>query len=359
MRLGPSVDPGTGGVSFAADDADGEPLRVWYHLRDFGDDPSFRAHGRRWVAQIPAPPVDRIQYLVVRRVPDDGEAMLLDPANPLTVPGVFGDHSVVELPGYRVPDWVVEMAQAVGDAGTGNPGWTAEPLHVDSGIAQTPVQGALMTPPGADPGEVLPLLVVHDGPEYARLAGLLDYLDWLGRRRESLRCRALLLQPVDRNLSYAASPAYTDALVRLAVPLARTMAPSVGPAVGVGASLGALALAHAAATHPGSFGGLFLQSGSFFLPLYDAHEKRFHHFDEVVAATAHLHSDPSPLTGVRVTMTAGLGEENLENNRALADRLCELDVDVRIEEGRDGHNHVAWRDLLQPALADLLVAVWG
>ena len=361
MRLGPSVDPGTGGVAFTADDRDGEPLRVWYHLRSFGDDPRFRTRDGRWVAEIPPPPVDRIQYLLVRRRPGDGEAMLLDPANPRTVAGVFGDHSVVELPGYREPGWVHEVAadRATGTTDSAGTGWAAQPLHVDTDVEGVSVHGQLLTPPGADAGDVLPLLVVHDGPEYARLAGLLDYLDWVGRRRGSLVCRVLLLQPDDRNLSYAASPDYTDALVRLAVPLARTMAPSIGPAVGLGASLGALALAHAAATHPGSFGGLFLQSGSFFLPRYDAHEKRFRHYDEVVAATAHLHSAPSPLTGVRVTITAGLGEENLENNRALAARLNDLGVAARINEGRDGHNHTAWRDLLHPGLADLMLEVWG
>jgi enterochelin esterase family protein len=364
MRLGPSVDPDTGCVAFVADDEGGEPLRVWYHLRRFADDPSFRKRSTRWVAEVPPPPVDRIQYLLVRRTPDAGEAMALDPANPLTVPGVFGDHSVIELPGYQEPDWVTEVeaarvAAAEVDTAEEDSAWTGEPLHVDTDVERVSVHGELMTPGGFDSGDVLPLLVVHDGPEYVRLVGLLDYLDWLGQRRESLRCRVLALQPDDRNRSYAASHAYTEALVRLAVPLARTMAPSVGPAVGLGASLGALALAHAAATHPGSFGGLYLQSGSFFLPRYDAHERRFGYFDDVVQATAHLHSAPSPLTGVRVTVTAGLGEENLENNEALAARLAELGVESRIVEGRDGHNHIAWRDLLHPGLEDLLTAVWG
>ena len=358
MRLGPSVDPSTGRVVFATDDDGGEPLRVWYHLRRFDDDPTFRRRGSEWVAAIPPPPVDRIQYLLVRRASGADESMLLDPANPLTVPGVFGDHSVVELPGYHEPNWVTEVAAAGTATSPEGAGWTGEPLHVDTDVEHVSVHGQLVTPPGFDAGDVLPLLVVHDGPEYVRLVGLLEYLDWLGGRRESLRCRVLLLQPDDRNRSYAASPDYTEALVRLAVPLARTMAPSVGPAVGLGASLGALALAHAAATHPGSFGGLCLQSGSFFLPRYDAHERRFAHYDHVVQATAHLHGDPSPLTGVRVTMTAGLGEENLENNQALAARLSEVGVEARILEGRDGHNHIAWRDLLHPGLEDLLTAVW-
>ncbi len=350
MASGPRVDPLTGAVRFVAAPRDGwVPERVWYHLRDFGDDPAFHRQGASWAAEIPAPPVDRIEYLLTLRDASGEQAMVLDPDNPTVVPGVFGDHSEVTLPGYRAPEWL----------GSRSPDWAAEPIRVDTVTPGVVVEGELLTPPGAGCGDVLPLLVVHDGPEYVRLVRLLDHLFWLTTQRESLRCRVLALQPEDRNLSYAASPDYTEALVRLAIPLARTMAPSVGPVVGVGASLGALALAHAAATHPGTFGGLLLQSGSFFLPRYDAHERRFRYYDQVVEATAHLHADPPPLTGTVVTLTAGTGEENLDNNRALAERLIGLGVRARIVEGRDGHNHVAWRDLLDPALADLLTAAWG
>lgn len=349
MQAGPQVDARTGAVRFAVAPVKGQvPQRVWYHLRAFGDDPRFRRNGRSWVAEIPPPPVDRMEYLLVVRDADGSEAMVLDPAARAAVPGVFGDHSEVLLPGYRPPEWLGEES----------PPWSAEPLDVGTDVEGTQIKGELLTPADSTDADVLPLLVVHDGPEYVRLVRLLDYLHWLAQRRDSLRCRVLALQPVDRNLSYAANDTYTEALVRLAIPLARTMAPSVGPIVGVGASLGALALAHGAATHPGTFGGLFLQSGSFFLPQHDAHEKRFRFYDEVVAATAHLHSSPPPLTGVEVTITTGLGEENLDNNRALAARLSGVGVETRIVEGRDGHNHIAWRDLLHPGLADLLSKVW-
>ena len=90
---GPSLDPRTGAVTFVVADTDGVvPHRVWYHLRDFGDDPTFRREDGRWVARVPAPPVDRIEYLLVVRT-TDGEATALDPANPLRVDGVFGELS--------------------------------------------------------------------------------------------------------------------------------------------------------------------------------------------------------------------------------------------------------------------------
>ena len=347
---GPSVDPATGTVTFVVDeDAGVTPAHLWYHLRDFGDDPAFHPRGGHWVATLPPPPVDRLEYRIVVREDDGTEAMLLDPRNPRQAPGVFGANSLLELPGYRPPEWL----------GTASPAWGPEPITVTTAVEGVVVQGDLLTPPGAGPDDLLPLLVAHDGPEYARLARLLDYLWWLGTDNPRLRCRALLLQPADRDLSYAASATYTDALVDQALPRARALAPTVGPVVGLGASLGALALAHAAATRPGTFGGLLCQSGSFFLPRFDAHEQRFRYYDRVVAAVADLHAAPATLDGVTVALTAGLGEENLENNRALAERLRALGVDADIVEGRDGHNYTAWRDLLHPTLKSLLGGLWS
>ena len=60
-----------------------------------------------------------------------------------------------------------------------------------------------------------------------------------------------------------------------------------------------------------------------------------------------------------IAQTSGLGEENLDNNRALDARLRKRGLDSSLTEGRDGHNYSAWRDLLDPALGDLLARVWG
>jgi enterochelin esterase family protein len=347
--MGPSRDPVTGALSFAAaDDPQARPVRVWYHLRAFGDDPTFHRDGATWVARVPAPPVDRLEYLLVVRTPDGAESMVLDPANPARVTGVFGDHSLLELPGYRAPGWL---------SSTSAP-WSAEPVSVRTEDAGLSVLGEVLTPPGHGATDALPLLVAHDGPELVRLARLLDLLDWAATREPAVRCRVLALQPVDRDRAYAASRQYTDALVDHALVEVRRRVPTTGPLVGLGASLGALALTYAAASHPGTFAGLMCQSGSFFLPRFDAHERRFSGYDRVVSVTADLHADPAQLAGVVVRLTAGLGEENLDNNRALAERLAGQGVDAQIAEGRDGHSYTAWRDLLDPTLPRLLAQCW-
>lgn len=341
LAPGPHLDPATGAVTFVVAAVPGvRPVRVWFHLRDFGADPVFRRRGSQWVATLPPPPVDRMEYLLVVRDRAGAEAMVVDPANPVVAPGVFGDHSVLTWPDYRPPAWLDHPAGA----------WSAEPFTVEAdGVTLT---GQLRTPDSVEAGTLGPLLVVHDGPEYARYARLLDHLD--GLAGSAPPWRVLLLHPTSRNADYSANPAYADALVTGLLP---TVGGGARPLVGVGASLGALALLHAAVRHPGTFDGLFLQSGSFFLPRFDAHEKRFEFFDRVVAFVAGFDVQPDRLRGLHLALTAGLGEENLDNNRALAARLSAHGVPTTLEVGRDGHNYTAWRDLLAPSLGRLLADV--
>ncbi|MEZ5114965.1 MAG: alpha/beta hydrolase-fold protein [Candidatus Nanopelagicales bacterium] len=351
---GPHLDPDGRAVTFVLPDEPGvTPTKVWFHLRDFGADPRFRRAGDRWVARIPRPPADRLEYLLDVHGPDGTGGLLVDPTNPRRVRGVFGDHSVVEFPGYHAPAWLPATPTPPAEQGS------LTPVEVRDPDADVTVTGAVWSPAGARDDDPLGLLVVHDGPEYADLAALLDHLRWLSRTDPALATRALLLQPVDRDRSYSASPAYARALVEELLPEVRAAFGTRGPTVGLGASLGALALLHAAATRPGSFGGLALQSGSFFQPRYDAHEARFRYYDRVVETIARLHASPQVLGGTVVGASCGTAEENLDNNRALVRRLRDKGVRATLTENRDGHNYTGWRDCLDPVLDGVLREVWG
>lgn len=346
LAPGPHVDPVSGALTFVVADEPGvRPLRVWYHLRDFGDDPTFRRCPEGWSASVPAPPVDRLEYLLVVAGADGTEQMVLDPANPARVPGVFGDHSVLELPAYRAPQWLASPPGA----------WETEPFRTRTPLELT---GLLCSPAGTDDEDELPLVAVNDGPEYARHARLLDYLAWLSARDPAQRCRALLLAPGERNREYSANPEYAAMLATVAIPQVRAQVATAGPVVAVGASLGALSLLHTAVTHPGTITGLFAQSGSFFLPAFDSHERRFPFYDQVIDFVARFDAEPSRLAGLHVSLTCGRGEENLENNEAMASRLSGLGVPTQWRTGRDAHGYVGWRDLLHPALPELMREVW-
>ena len=346
---GPQIDPRTGAVCFVLDyRPDERPASIWFHLRDFGADTRFRRRGRQWVATIPRPAVARMEYLVVFADQNGHEWMAPDPSNPLRARGAFGEHSLIEFPDYARPAWL-DHPDPVG---------TAEPFHAVDPATNVRIGGAVWTPAGFGSADPLPLLVVHDGPEYADLASLLRYTAHLARHDARLSCRVLLLQPEDRNRIYSASPAYSRLLTGLAIPQVRSVFATRDPLVGVGASLGALALTHAAVSSPGCFGGLFLQSGSFFRPIHDPQERRFRFYDRVVRFVDELHDRPDALAGLALSLTCGTGEENLTNNRALVERLQRHGLVVEFTQNLDGHNYTGWRDCLDPALAELLDRLW-
>src|SRR5262249_33270583 len=138
-------------------------------------------------------------------------------------------------------------------------------LPLGSRRLRTTLDALLWSAPETDPAEPLPLLLVHDGPEYARFSQLVRLLDHLADFREIPECRATPLPPpFDRNEMYSASARYANALAAELVPLVRAQAPTRRELVLMGASLGAVAALHAHWRNPGLVGGLFLQSGSFF-----------------------------------------------------------------------------------------------
>jgi enterochelin esterase-like enzyme len=297
-----------------------------------GDPPEFHRRGRSltWELELPRPVgVDRVEYLLELVHTDGRTELVTDPANPLAAPGPFGDKSVLELPGYRPPVWLDEEAEA----------GAVEPFAVRSRLLHADVEGRIWTSAGAETEGPLPLLVVHDGPEYAEFSGLTRMLDAAVAQLELPPMRAALLQPVRRNELVPALPPATSR-------------------VGMGASLGGLAMLHAHRVHPELFTGLFLQSGSFFRRELDGYERDFARFERIARFVGGVRRAREWRHPIPVTMTCGLGEENLGNNRAMRASLAGLGYPVDLVEHRDAHNWVSWRDVLEPHLTLLLERLW-
>src|SRR3954454_19104338 len=89
-------------------------------------------------------------------------------------------------------------------------------------------------PPAPD----APLLVAHDGPEYARYSALTRFLDVMSWEEQIPPLHAALIQPVDRDETYSASALYPGARVGERLPQLAQRVPH-GPRIGMGASLGA------------------------------------------------------------------------------------------------------------------------
>ena len=342
-------------VTFRLADPEGRlaGVRLVQDVRVPGDRLGFRRRGDQWELAIDRPPVQRMEYLLELRHPGGGTETVLDPGNPRLVAGAFGPKSVLEFPGYAPPGWLASPA----GQGTAAPGSVTE-AGVPARALDAVVAVRVWSPAGTRPGERLPLLVVHDGPEYDTLASLTRYLSagitghWLPR------LRAALLSPGPRDRWYSASARYARALCTTVLP-AITGRVATSVRVGMGTSLGALAMLHAHCRYPDTFDALFLQSGSFFLPRFDSHERSFPYYRRVVRFVTSVHDDGLPPRPVPAVLTCGVIEENLENNRLTVKTLRGSGYPATLHEVPDMHNYTAWRDAFDPCLTELLGRVTG
>jgi enterochelin esterase-like enzyme len=318
-------------------------VRLVQDVRIPGDQLGFHRSGDRWELVIERPPVNRMEYLLELRHQDGSTGTVLDPGNPQQVAGAFGPKSVLEFPGYTLPGWLSIAAE---------PGNVAD-VDVPVKALDAVVSARVWSPGGTRHDERLPLLVVHDGPEYDTLASLTHYLSagvaghWLPR------LRAALLSPGPRDRWYSANMAYARAVCTTVLP-AITGRVATSVRVGMGTSLGALAMLHAHCRYPDTFDALFLQSGSFFLPRFDSQERSFPYYRRVVRFVTDTHDGGLPPRPVPAVLTCGLIEENIENNRLMVKTLRGRSYPATLHEVPDMHNYTAWRDAFDPYLTELL-----
>ena len=318
-------------------------VRLQQDVRLPGELLGFERAGDEWVLTVPRPDVDRIEYAFEIQFEGGGSEWICDPGNPLRVGGAFGDKSVLEMPEYSAPKWL--------DAEP--PRGSKREVALPSRGLKHDVPAILWSAHNSDDEAALPLLVVHDGPEYDALASLTLFLDAMVDDGRLPPMRAALLAPVDRNESYAASAPYSRALALGLVPALHKLLPT-SVTLGMGASLGGLAMLHCQRAHPGTFAGLYLQSSSFFHRLLDEQESSFGRFQRVTAfVESVLRAGPAP-EPVPIVMTCGLIEENVENNRLMTRSLAAQGYDTRLVENRDVHTYVGWRDTFDPNLVDLV-----
>lgn len=332
---------------FGVEDAD----RAWIRVSLDCDDAvpgrrRFRRTADGWGLVLPRPALDRLEYRLLVTAADGTTAVICDPGNPNRVATAFGERSVALLPGYRAPAWLRTAARR----------GRLTPLDFRTeGLGDLPI--TVWSPTGLTRRTPAPLLVVHDGPEYARLAGLTTYAAAMVADGELPPFRAALLHPLQRDAWYSANPEYVAAEVGALDAIGAAFAVR-DPPVAMGASLGALtALLVAVAAQP-RFGGAFLQSGSFFTPELDEQERSYPYFTRIAAAVGDMAGSAPTTHPLVVGMTCGELEENHADNLAMAEALRALGHDVCFESRADLHNYTAWRDALDPGLSDVLRQVW-
>jgi len=306
----------------------------------------FRRDGTGWVLDLPRPGVQRLEYRLAVARGDEVE-VVLDPANAVSVPTAFGDRSVLELPGYAPPWWLSAPTVEGRQEALSLAGETA---------AAVPV--TVWSPVALPDDEPAPLLLVHDGAEYDRLARITTYCGALMAGGRLPSHRVALAHPVMRDAWYSGSPQYLRTIAEAGLDRLGERYAVRGPVVVVGASLGGLTALLLGLLAAPRVGGVYAQSGSFFQVRHDDSERGYRYFGRIsrsVQTVLDMRHAEHPLV---VGMSCGALEENVANNRDMATALRRAGHQVTLREVPDLHNYTAWRDALEPGLTDVLARAW-
>ncbi|GIF64822.1 hypothetical protein Ais01nite_28570 [Asanoa ishikariensis] len=305
----------------------------------------FDYRDQAWLLDVPAPAAWRLEYQLKLRHLDGREEWVNDPANPARVGGAFGDKSVLRRADYVEPIWL-DLPGARG---------TWRELTVPAPALDAEVTVRAWSPPSAGDR----VLVAHDGPEFDKLGDLGHYAAAMVGSGTLPPFHLVLLGPGARDDWYSANNAYAATLTGPVLDALRSELGFEGRFTGMGASLGGLAMLHAQRRYPAAFAGLFLQSGSFFRPKLDPQESGFRYFQRITRFTGPVVASAFAAHPVPTRLTCGTVEENLANNREMADALARQGYPAELVEVPDGHHFTAWRDAFDPHLTRLLARSWG
>jgi enterochelin esterase family protein len=297
-----------------------------------------------WYLVLELPARSRVEYKI-DVVNGREHNWIRDPLNPAMARDPFGANSVAHGAGYERPGWTLHDPEA-------RPG-TIEEREVESGALARRQPYRLYLPARFRTTRRYPLLVVHDGDDYLQYTGLQTVLDNLIHRLEVAPLVVALASSPRRLVEYADDPAHARFLAEeLVAELERTLPLDPRPASRglAGASFGAVASLAAAWRHPGFFGRLLLQSGSFAFTDIGHQHRRGPAFDPVVRFVNAFRDQPG-LPAEKVYVSCGTYESLIYENRSLVPLLQATGMEVRYEEARDGHNWENWRDRLRQGLS--------
>jgi enterochelin esterase family protein len=324
--------------------ADAVFLRHWIHgLTSSMPFQRLPGLGSFWFLVMELPERSRVEYkLEVVRGPE--RQLIGDPRNTQLAHDPYGANSVAHGAGYEVPDWIREDPQA--RRGQLERWSLTSEAFGDERVVD------VYSPARMRRTRSYPLLIVHDGPDYLRFSSLETVLDNLIHRLEIPPMVVCLLQTSDRLREYSDDPRHGQFLATELVPELERRYPLVHASHSrclVGASFGAVASLAAAWRHPGVFGRLLLQSGSFAFTDIGEHEGG-PAFDPVVEFVNAFREAPGRPAD-EVYMSCGTYEGMIYYNRSMIPLLQSTGMKVRFTEARDGHNWENWRDRLREGLS--------
>ena len=275
---------------------------------------------------------------------------MLDPLNPITVRGGFGDNSAFAMPAYIEPEEILEQKsiahgtlethefKSVALANT-----RRVQVYLPAGYSPKMVAGSEIAPgtPAAYAGTHRAIFV-QDGGEYITLGSMITVLDNLIAAGAIPPVVAIFVDPVDRNSEYWLNSGYERMVVDELVPFIRErydVARDPAKTAIMGASLGGEISVMMGLGHPEVFGKVASQSGV--VGLGD---------DRLILAVA-----GGPKLAVDFYLDCGRFGEPLEENRRMREALAAKGYLFKYQEFNEGHSWGNWRAHLD----DLLTFFWG
>ncbi|KAA3612442.1 MAG: enterochelin esterase [Planctomycetota bacterium] len=296
-----------------------------------------------WTLTMEIPEGSRVEYKL-EIVQHGQRRWIQDPLNEKLAADPFGANSVVYGEGYQTPDWV----QPQEDARQGK----LVDHHLDSKIFHDRREFQIYLPARFRRTRRYPLVIVHDGHDYLKYANLKIVLDNLIHRLEIPPLIAAVTSSAARMREYAGIAEHGNYLVEELLPFVEDHYPLLQEPSDrclMGASFGAIASLATAWRHPGVFGKLLLQSGSFAFTDIGEHDAG-PAFDPVVEFMNSFRREPGKPAD-KMFMSCGTYEGLIYYNRSMAPFFQRTGMEVRFTEARDGHNWENWRDRLQEGLS--------
>lgn len=297
-----------------------------------------------WYFVLELPAASRVEYKL-EIVHGQDRNLIRDPLNPNEAHDPFGSNSVCFGVGYETPDWIEPDENAREG--------TFQELDWHSDAFGDQRHTRVYLPPRMTNTRRYPLLIVHDGDDYVKFAALKTVLDNLIGRFEIPQIIVALTSSPNRVHEYAADERHGDFIVNEMLPRLEAEFPLRPEAAArglMGASFGGIASLATAWRHPGVFGRLLLQSGSFAFTDIGDQNWRGPLFDPVVKFMNQFRDDPGKHSE-RLFISCGMYESLIYENRSMIPLLQGTGMDVRYVESRDGHNWENWRDRLREGLS--------
>lgn len=293
-----------------------------------------RAVGPVWIASLELAADAYMEYCL-----GSDEARGIDPFNPRRIPNGMGQYNHWFYMPQGSP-----TSLALRQRGVPHGEMLRLELPTHLLLAGQQRRLVLYRPPVAGP---VPLVLVYDGPDYLRRAGLVTLVDNLIAQRR-IRPIALAMLANGRGArmaEYGGSDATLAFVHEILLPAARQhldlldVAAHPGGFGVMGASMGGLMALATGLRLPHIFGRVLSQSGAF-------------HLGQHASMAVEL-VDHGPVRPLRIWLDVGRYEALLDSNRRLAALLHSRGYDATYREYNAGHNYIAWRDDLWRGLEAL------